>query len=92
MAETYALGSLDAAHAYLESPILGPRLREISAAAAQHPGLSADAIFGGTDAYKLHNCATIFREAAPEEGVFQDLLEIFFGGAVAEKSARILGL
>ena len=92
MAQTYALEGLDEARAYLAHPVLGPRLKDISAAAATHSGLSAEAIFGGTDAYKLHNCATLFHAAAPEERVFQDILDSFYGGAAAEKSARMLGL
>src|SRR6476469_2900823 len=49
----FAISSLDEAKAYLEHPVLGPRLRECAGIVAQTQGQSAERIFGGIDAQKL---------------------------------------
>src|SRR5262245_14595822 len=51
----YAISSLDEAKAYLEHPVLGPRLREVAGIVAQTQGRSAEQIFGGIDAQKLQS-------------------------------------
>jgi uncharacterized protein (DUF1810 family) len=81
MAHRYALASLDEARAYLAHPILGARLREMTALANAHAGTSAHAIFGSPDDVKFHSSMTLFSLAAPQEPVFRDALERFFGGA-----------
>ena len=44
----YAISSLDEAKAYLEHPVLGPRLRECAGIVAQTQGQSAVQIFGAS--------------------------------------------
>ncbi|MHA7262949.1 DUF1810 domain-containing protein [Arthrobacter sp. TMN-37] len=78
-AREFAISSLHEAQAYLAHPVLGPRLLECARAAAALPGNSAEAVFGGIDATKLHSSATLFHRAAPEEGVFSELLGKYFG-------------
>ena len=63
----YAIASLDEAKAYLEHPVLGPRLKECAGLVAQTQGRSALQIFGDTDAQKLHSSMTLFLRAAPDE-------------------------
>ena len=77
-AREFAISSLAEAQAYLAHPVLGPRLLECAAAAAALPGQSAEAVFGGIDARKLHSSATLFHRAAPGEPVFSDLLAKYF--------------
>ncbi len=79
-AQRYAISSLAEAQAYLAHPVLGPRLRECAEAAASLSGTSAAAVFGSTDAQKLHSSATLFRRAAPVEPVFSRILDKYFGG------------
>lgn len=79
-AQEYAISSLTEAQAYLAHPVLGPRLRACSEIVANTVGRSAEQIFGGIDAMKLHSSMTLFRCAAPEERVFGDVLEGFFAG------------
>ena len=76
----YAIGSLAEARAYLKHGLLGPRLLECAAAVAAHAGRPATDILGGIDARKLHSSVTLFLRAAPEESVFQEVLDGFFDG------------
>jgi uncharacterized protein (DUF1810 family) len=78
---TYAITSLAEAEAYLRHPVLGPRLTETAAILAGQPGRSAEQIFGGLDAQKLRSSMTLFaRAAAPDEPVFRQVLDQYFGG------------
>ena len=79
--QRYAIRSLDEARAYLDHPVLGPRLRECARAVLATTGRSAVEIFGGIDAVKLRSSMTLFIEAAPEEPVFQQVLDRYFDGA-----------
>src|SRR6186713_1813764 len=62
----YAIASLDEAKAYLTHPMLGPRLRECASLVLQAQAPSAERIFGGIDAQKLHSSMTLFLRAAPD--------------------------
>jgi uncharacterized protein (DUF1810 family) len=81
MAQTYAIGSLDEARAYLAHPVLGPRLRECSQAVLDARAASAEEIFGSVDTMKLRSSMTLFALAAPDEPVFQAVLDRWFDGA-----------
>lgn len=81
MAQRYAIRSLDEARAYLAHPPLGDRLREsIRALLAAPAGLSARDILGDIDALKLRSSMTLFMRAAPDEPLFEQLLERFYSG------------
>src|SRR3989442_11173428 len=56
----YAIKSIAEAQAYLNHPILGPRLLECAEAVVAVDGLSAVEIFGRPDDLKLRSCATLF--------------------------------
>jgi uncharacterized protein (DUF1810 family) len=81
MAQRYAISSLDEAKAYLAHSVLGPRLRECTQLVVQVEGKSAHEILGSPDDMKFHSCMTLFARAAPQEGIFTDALEKYFGGA-----------
>ena len=76
----YAISSLAEAAAYLEHPVLGPRLREAAQILASLKGRGADQIFGGVDAMKLRSSMTLFDRAAPEEPLFAEVLTRYFDG------------
>lgn len=80
MAQQYAIASLDEARAYLEHPVLGPRLRECAAALLPHAGASPAAILGAIDAVKLRSSMTLFARAAPAEPIFTQVLDCLYGG------------
>jgi uncharacterized protein (DUF1810 family) len=80
MSRRYAISSLDEAKAYLEHPVLGPRLRACAGIVAQLHGQSAEQVFGGIDAQKLHSSMTLFLRADPDEPLFKQVLDQYFGG------------
>ncbi|MCW2952852.1 MAG: hypothetical protein JWQ48_2022 [Conexibacter sp.] len=80
MAKTYAISSLAEAKAYLDHPVLGPRLLESARALARSSGHTAGEILGETDATKLRSSMTLFARAAPEQPLFQEILDRYFGG------------
>ena len=86
----YAITSLDEARAYLEHPVLGPRLREATRTFAELTGRSAEEVFGGIDAVKLRSSMTLFARAAPEEPLFGRVLDIYFGGSPDPATDRLL--
>jgi uncharacterized protein (DUF1810 family) len=80
MAQRYAISSLDEARAYLVHPVLGARLRE---SARVLTGLDTGApgeVLGGIDALKLRSSMTLFARAAPDEPLFAQVLDQYFGG------------
>ena len=91
MAQRYAIASLAEAQAYLEHPVLGPRLLESCEALLGVPDRSADQILGGIDAIKLRSSMTLFARADPAEPVFGELLQRFFGGEEDQATLRLLG-
>ena len=90
MSRRFAISSLDEAKAYLEHPVLGPRLRECAELVAQAQGQSAEQIFGGIDAQKLHSSMTLFLRAAPDEPLFKRVLDQYFGGRADSATDRRL--
>ncbi len=79
-ARRFAISSLDEARSYLCHPVLGPRLLQSSEAVAGLRGTTAQQIFGGIDAQKLHSSMTLFLRARPEEALFTKVLDAFFDG------------
>ena len=82
MARRFAIASLDEARAYAAHEILGPRLIECAALVAQVEGRSIEEIFGSPDDLKFRSSMTLFARAAPQEQVFKDALQKYFGGEV----------
>jgi uncharacterized protein (DUF1810 family) len=80
MSQRYAISSLAEARAYLDHPVLGPRLRECAAIVAATDAGSAEEIFGEIDAQKLHSSMTLFHRTDPADTGFARVLERFFGG------------
>jgi uncharacterized protein (DUF1810 family) len=78
-AQHYALGGLAEARAYLAHPVLGPRLTECARALTALDGSDPVAVFGGIDAQKLRSSMTLFAAAAPDEPLFGQVLDRYFG-------------
>jgi uncharacterized protein (DUF1810 family) len=90
MSRQYAIGSLGEARAYLDHPVLGPRLRESAGAVFSTRDRSAEEILGSIDAVKLRSSMTLFHRAAPDEPVFREVLDRFYGGRVDDATDAIL--
>ena len=91
-ARGYAINSLDEARAYLAHPVLGTRLRECTEIALGIDGRTAEEIFGATDAMKLRSCMTLFHRAAPDEPLFVQVLDRYYGGVADAGTDARLGL
>lgn len=89
MAEKFGIGPRAEARAYLDHPVLGPRLRECTMLVSQIEGRSVEEIFGYPDDLKFRSSMTLFASVAPGDRVFRDALEKYFGG---EPDARTLEL
>ena len=90
MAEYYAIRSREEARAYIEDPVLGKRLIEISQALLQVDSDDAEEVMGWPDNLKLRSCMTLFEEVAPEQPVFRSVLEKFYDGEMDGKTLDIL--
>ena len=86
----YAISSLDEARAYIEHPVLGPRLAESARALGGRPGAIARDVFGGIDAIKLRSSMTLFHRADPDNPLFIEVLDRYFGGEPDEATDRLL--
>jgi uncharacterized protein (DUF1810 family) len=90
MSRQYAIASLDEATAYLEHPVLGPRLIESARILTDLRDVSARDIFGGIDAMKLRSSMTLFARADATNPVFRQVLDAYFGGVPDEATDRLL--
>ena len=90
-ADYYGIDGLDEAKAYLDNPVLGPRLVEISMALMDLETKDATRIFGYPDVLKLRSCMTLFAVACKEENsVFRQVLDAYFHGEPDEQTLNLL--
>jgi uncharacterized protein (DUF1810 family) len=89
MSRRYAIESVAEARAYLNHPVLGPRLRECFRAVIDIVGRSAHEIFGSPDDLKLRSCATLFDRASTGD-VFEEVIDKYFDGERDEETLRLL--
>jgi uncharacterized protein (DUF1810 family) len=89
-ARKFAISSLEEAKAYVAHPVLGPRLIACAGIVAMLHGRTAQEIFGGVDAQKLHSSMTLFHEAAPSEQAFTHVIDAYFGGQEDEATTQRL--
>jgi uncharacterized protein (DUF1810 family) len=90
MSQKFSLSSLEEAKAYLEHPVLGPRLNECTEVVAESIGESAEQIFGTVDAQKLQSSMTLFMRAAADEPHFKQVLQVYFDGEPDAATDRLL--
>ncbi|MES2372968.1 MAG: DUF1810 domain-containing protein [Bacteroidota bacterium] len=76
----YSIKSMEEARAFIQHPILGARLLEISEALVQLNSNDASAIFGSPDDLKLKSSMTLFGALPGADTVFQSVLDKFFNG------------
>ena len=80
MAETFGIASRQEAAAYLDHPVLGPRLRECTRLVNRVEHRSISQILGYPDDLKFRSSMTLFASVASDAQVFDDALEKYFGG------------
>jgi len=90
-ARFYGLASRAEALAYWQHPVLGARLRHCAQLVLDAKGRTAHDIFGSPDDLKLRSCMTLFAAVAPEEPVFAQVLQRFYGGEPDPRTFALLG-
>lgn len=86
----YGIDNLEEAKTYLQHPVLGTRLREITTTFLELSGVNAKDVFGYLDAMKVRSCMTLFNEVS-EDDLFRRVLERYYSGLADEKTLTILG-
>ena len=86
----YGIDDINEARAYLEHPILGTRLREITSVYLKISGKNAQDIFGHLDAMKVRSCMTLFNEVS-EDDLFRKVIDRYYSGCSDENRLSILG-
>lgn len=86
----YAIKSIDEARAYLNHPVLGPRLRECAEAVLAVEGRRASEIFPYPDDLKLKSSMTLFAAASEPGSVFVRVLDKYFAGNQDERTLQLL--
>lgn len=89
-ARFYAIHNLEEARAYLEHPVLGSRLIEISNALLGIVGKTASQILGSPDDLKLRSSMTLFRLVNNTDPVFQAVLDQYFTGQVDQRTIELV--
>jgi uncharacterized protein (DUF1810 family) len=80
MATEFAISSRAEAEAYLNHPILGPRLRKCTQLLMNIEGREITDILGDPDDIKFRSSMTLFAEATPDNQIFKDALQKYFNG------------
>ena len=87
----YGLEGIEEAKAYLAHPVLGARLREITAALLAQEKSDPLEVMGYPDNVKLCSSMTLFAAAcADDDGLFLAVIEKFFGGRKDALTLRLL--
>ena len=86
----YAIKNIAEATQYLQHPVLGKRLIEISKAVLEISGKTANEIFGKPDDRKLKSCMTLFAQIKNTDPIFQKVLDKYYQGIKDEKTIQLL--
>lgn len=89
-AQYYGIGSRDEALAYWQHALLGPRLAHCTSLVLGVHGRSAYQIFHTPDDLKFRSCMTLFRAVVPEQPLFSQALDKYFGGAPDPLTLKLL--
>lgn len=86
----YAIQNTEEATQYLNHPILGKRLIEITKAVSEINGKTALEIFGKPDERKLKSCMTLFNILNNPNPIFQQVLDKYYKGLEDENTLQLI--
>ena len=92
MAKKFAISSLDEARAYASHHLLGPRLRECTRLVLDIEGRKISEILGHPDDLKFQSSMTLFMVASPNDPIFREALDKYYGEAPDMLTLNKLGL
>ncbi len=81
MAKKFAISGREEAEAYLQHPLLGPRLRECTKLVIAAPQRSIESILGRPDDLKFRSSMTLFATVASDNADFVAALDKFYEGS-----------
>lgn len=90
MAQQFSITSINEAKAYLQHPVLGPRLRACTQLVLDVNGRSVEEIFGYPDHLKFRSCMTLFLTAATDNTLFKHALLTYFDDQPDQLTLNIL--
>ena len=88
-AHYYGIADRDEAQRYLEHPILGARIREITEVLLEHKDKTALSIFGDIDTIKVRSCMTMFDFLSPND-IFGEVLDSFYKSERCKLTLRVM--
>ena len=88
----YAIKSLEEGRAYLEHPVLGPRLIKACEILLSLKDVSMDEVMGFPDDLKLLSSMTLFEAVSEPNSIFTKIIEIYFDNERDEMSLEIVKL
>lgn len=88
--EFYGIDDIHEAKLYLEHPVLGSRLKEITQALLNLNTNDPFKVMGSPDDMKLKSCMTLFAQVSESDSVFHKVLDKFFNGERDEKTLDFL--
>ncbi|WP_207535668.1 DUF1810 domain-containing protein [Desertivirga arenae] len=91
MAKRYGIKDLKEAEAYLQHPVLGVRLIEISRELLKLQEQNPTQILGTPDDMKLHSSMTLFSSVPGADEVFEEVLAKFFAGRKDRQTLQLIG-
>lgn len=90
MSIKYSMNDINEAIFYINHPILGNRLKEITGELLKIKDKSALDIFGSPDDKKLKSCMTLF-SIVSQDSIFRQVLSQFFNSEKDGKTLDIIG-
>ena len=89
-AKLYSIKSLEEGRAYLEHPVLGPRLVEACEILLSLKDASMDEVMGFPDDLKLLSSMTLFEALSDSNSIFTKMIEVYFDDERDENSIKII--
>lgn len=85
----YGISGPEESLEYLEDPILGQRLREVSNTILNLATCDAVEVFGGIDSCKLNSSMTLFDFVSPND-IFARVLDKYFNGQRDNRTINVI--
>ena len=89
-AKYYGIENIEEATEYLNHPVLGARLNEISEALLSNEKSNPYEVMGAIDGLKLCSSMTLFAEVIGYDSVFGRVIEKYYDGKKDENTVRLL--
>ena len=89
-AKLYSIKSLEEGKAYLEYPVLGPRLIRACEILLSLKDASMDEVMGFPDDLKLLSSMTLFENISDESSIFTNIIEAYFDDERDENTLEII--